>query len=864
MEAQPFILFVPGIKGSELFEGDNKRWFPKNLDDFNALNFNNTLEAKGLLSIVNAFGFYKAEIYKGMLDHYSPENFAFFAYDWRQSLIDIVDQLTRKIVNESQDHESIVLVAHSMGGILSKMAIHQLDSLGLHNKVSKFISVGTPWHGSPDAYKSLVFGEPGLFSKFSQVLQMFDDEKTRLLAAQLPSVYQLLPSKHYYNNLEQGKFLIGEDKDVTYEEMLLKAQSLFNKQYFDTYGISASVPNIWNDIMKPVQDIIQLPMPDYIDHDCLVGCEVPTIYKIPFTTDKKRLPFKKDCVFDNGDGVVPLMSGIPLHQANIYYCKGEHKNLTNLEYVLNFIDWSANGKNSELPQDISPEPLSNVFNRKVLAKVLCPVDSTVMDSQHKYIAGVFDTSLEDISHLANDDSIMYFNVGEAKYIFFNEEVDEDIIIKINSYDTGVADVSVKYFDGDEVTEQSFDPIPVSDEVAAIVRIPLSRENKDADLIVNEVKYEYKKRSYTKQINTAEGEAVPKLTIKVQGDERIKYRPLFSGSIVMKITADNNDLVENIYYSVDDGVPKKYIQAEELVLDSGIHKIKAFGKDIYNRSLLAKDYNFTIDNNNPKTKINININPEGIIVVFDSISLGGASKTFYRLGDQDFQEVPQGEELTVPTTELLNDINSFVKLDYYSENEFGKTEDIKSLKLSLGNIPILMWEETTSAITPDLIWGNIFKHDSIGLEEFNISFIDVKGSKVTTGTVVPDNVKGVSFKSELIEIEARYAEKYSLYFEGAPTEVLEVGQTCNFSFQLLTERSKEMITNTSPVVRLKAFRNRIPDILVRDLIEKDGIFYGQFVVDEIFKQHKFKLVITDVKNTNPALREIPLIMKEDEE
>lgn len=50
-------IFVPGIKGTELYEGDNKRWFPATARDLEALSLENELEPREILSKVNAFFF---------------------------------------------------------------------------------------------------------------------------------------------------------------------------------------------------------------------------------------------------------------------------------------------------------------------------------------------------------------------------------------------------------------------------------------------------------------------------------------------------------------------------------------------------------------------------------------------------------------------------------------------------------------------------------------------------------------------------------------------------------------------------------------------------------------------------------------
>ncbi|WP_059043906.1 lipase/acyltransferase domain-containing protein [Paenibacillus rubinfantis] len=862
--SQPFILFVPGIKGSELYEGDNKRWFPKKNDDLIAMSINNELQPGRPLGVVNAFGIFKVQVYKPLLDFFEPSNFDFFSYDWRQPLQDTVDLLVKRIIGLSQKYTNVILLAHSMGGILSKLAINNLDSLGFKDLIKKFITIGTPWHGSVDAYKSLAFGEPGIFDGLNAFFGFLDDKKTRQLAIQFPSAYQLLPSRYYYEQLDEGKFLLANDnREITYEEFIIKVQGFFN----ETIRGDENSINIWEKYMKPIQESMALDLPEYIDHDCLIGCQVPTIYRLPFEVQKARIPFKQDCEFENGDGVVPIISATPKHSANLFYCTGEHTSLCASNDVLDFIKWSIDGKINKCPLGISLEPQNEMLRRSVKAKIMCPVDSTILDSENKYVAGVFDPNIEEVSPLAKNNSVLYYSIGEAKYVFFKENVNEDIYLKINSYDMGVADISVKYYKNDEEIEQVFEPIPVSDEISATLLIPLSNKEDKAELEVNKMKKDpvviKKKERLTQPINLP---AIPKLKVKVSNyGDKIKYRSVYSGSIELYITSNNSEIMDGIYYQVDDKIPSKYDSKVELLLESGKHVIKAFGKDIYNRPTPVTEYSFTIDNNEPETAIDVSINPDGLNLKFIPITNGSNATTYYRVGQGNFNEIDSSSEANLKITDLAVDPNRFMEIEYFSENEFGKIESPRKFTFGLGNIPILMWEEFSSAANPEMIWNNLFRNTELNIYEFDIYLLEKGLIKATPNSNIGDNVRGVSFKSRLVNIEVRYAEKYSLYFEGAPTEVLEVGQTYKFSFQLLTERSKEQITNTKPRAKLRAVGRgtaNLPDKSI-SLDISDGIFYGSFTVDENFLKYKYKIIITDIKNTIPPLREIPLIMKEED-
>ncbi|MEK4456340.1 lipase family alpha/beta hydrolase [Paenibacillus sp. FSL R10-2748] len=872
MSGKPYVIFIPGIKGSDLWEGGNKRWFPKNLEDVEALNICNPMKAKSPLSIVNGFNIYFKRIYRGILKEFSSEEAEMFPYDWRLDINLTADELVSTITRLNAKHDNIHLVAHSMGGMIAKIAILKMDDLGISNMVKKLTTLGTPWHGAPDSYKALSFGEPGFFQDFTNIFEMFDDKKTRDLARQLPSVYQLLPSEHYFNDHEEGKFLLqNEDnnsgKVITYQDVQMKAQNFYD-ELVGTHGV---VSNVWNDFMSPIQTMMLQSIPTHIEHDNLIGCQIPTLYELPIESNKTRYPFKRDCKFENGDGVVPVFSATPAHAANLYYCPVQHTKMGSEKEVIKFIRWSLSGKQGHMPLGIHEEENTDLFRQGVFAKIMCPVDSTILDEENRYVAGVFDPNIEEISPYAIEGNVTYINIGQAKYVYFDETIKDDMIIKINSYDNGVADISVKIYDEDSVKEEKFDPIPVSDETSATLRIPLSNKNTETSLRVDSSTIEPKviRRKKVEGVSKVQDD-LPQVKIKISNQgQKVKYRQVYSGLVTLFLDVDQPENIASLFYTVDGGKPKRYLEPVDLNLDSGAHTIEAFGKDNFNRSIKTKKFTFNVDGRNPSTKLIVALDPEGIDLSFKPLTNGARADSYYRVDSEgEFKKFESSEKVNLSPAKLRRDPNSFYEIEYYSVNEFGKQGDIESLKLSLGNIPILMWEEYSSATQPIMIWENILKYETLDIYDFEIVLLG-KGSKisrrVTPNQDIPDNIRSVKFNSDSLELDIRFLEKYSLYFYGAPTEVLEVGEEYDFSFELISERTHETITHTRPRAKLVAVRtNKVPDKQL-DLIEDDsGMFKGKFIVDEKFLEYRFKLVITDLKNVRPPLREIPLIMKEDEE
>ncbi len=864
----PNLLFIPGIKGSELFEGNTKRWFPNNEEDLKSLEYSYELEAKKLIEHVNAYFLIRKKIYSGIVKSYNSSQMDLFPYDWRKPIHDHVDKLIERIeLNYSVDNP-ITLVAHSMGGMLAKITVLKLEELGLLNRVKKLITLGTPWLGAPSSYKALVYGEPGLFEDFANVFQFLDDKKSRALARQYPSVYQLLPSEEYFYQLKDLVIFNGE-KEFKYIDFLLHIQTMYNEQ--NKKEESDIVPDIYNDIMKPVHEAMKKPLPKGFVHDCLIGSSIPTLYGIPEDSEQKRRKFKSASSFKNGDGTVPIGSALPPHSANIYYVDAEHSFMCSDKEVIDFIKWASNDNpiQSALPEKIYLDANEKLKNG-VMAHIMCPIDSTILDEEGRYIAGVFDTSVEEYSPLAKNDDVKYYSIGESHYLYIPEKEEEDLRVEINTYATGIAEVSLHLYDEGPDEEIRFDPIPVTRGLAATVHFPLKNRKEEATLIVDDQVYVAKKRSVPSKKEVKET-PLPQLQMSfspVEDTKKAKKRRLvFSGDVTMTIKSEGEP-VEEIYYSINDEISARYTAPTNLSLPADEYIVHVFGKDHFGRVLDPLKAKITIDRDPPKTKLHLIAEPEGMRLYFDLVMENSTGIILYRIPErnEEWKEIEPNEEVSVPWRELRTDPTKKLTLEYYSINEFGVRETNHNiLNLKLGDLVKLIWGKYTSSITSNTIWVNFIEGERQN-EDFEVFFIGSGKSvrKVSAKEIIPDNIKGVRFNLEDISVEVMYAEKYSLYFNGPPKEVLEVGQEYEFSFELIAERSKERIVNTDPQAKLHPIRaNDIPDKRIK-LTEKNGTYYGQFTVTNSFLQYRYKLVITDIKNISPSLREISLIMREEDE
>lgn len=148
-------------------------------------------------------GLVSVDGYTGLLDHLTSKfslnrtvagkagNLLEFPYDWRlsnrlnaQRLKDTVSPALDRWREQSGHHDAkLVLIAHSMGGLISRWF---LECLGGKEITRRLITMGTPYRGSVNAALALINGvSPGI-----GILKVNLDEVVR----SLPSVHQLLPT----------------------------------------------------------------------------------------------------------------------------------------------------------------------------------------------------------------------------------------------------------------------------------------------------------------------------------------------------------------------------------------------------------------------------------------------------------------------------------------------------------------------------------------------------------------------------------------------------------------------------------------------------------------------------------------------
>ncbi len=262
------VLFLPGLMGSRLYKeglncgpgitgsecGDKQLWVSlddslqqklslnnqgKSIDSVFTKNDTQKLDGDGgetgIVDDVFGFNIYQSFItdLKNWKQDGTIKDYAFIPYDWRLSLDDIITNgsassngnlsyntpqnfsdsfLLKQLdaLQKSSKSGKVTIIAHSNGGLVAKALIQKLKDTNnpLYDKIDKVILVAVPQVGTPDAFVSLLHG-----TELGYGLLMGKD-RSRQLAENMPTVYNLLPSASYFTTVDP---VFTVDKLVSFE-----------------------------------------------------------------------------------------------------------------------------------------------------------------------------------------------------------------------------------------------------------------------------------------------------------------------------------------------------------------------------------------------------------------------------------------------------------------------------------------------------------------------------------------------------------------------------------------------------------------------------------------------------------------------
>lgn len=302
------------------------------------------------------------KLYTDLQDAYgSNYDVIFYGYDWRKSSA-ILGIFFANLIDE---YESVIIVAHSMGGLVTS---HLLRNTYIRSKVEKVITLGTPFLGSLEMLPLMFDGQldilenalaniaekieadikedvRGIFGELlgdilaewfsglvEDVLEIPMSAILKELSANIPSLYELLPTKqffslgtrnYYYERNFLGNTLLCETFEATRNALDSYSGINFNTAIFDQATNRHDA--LWEDETTHVTS--------HVNTYYIVGESKATARE--FYESRPTSP----SLVNSGDGTVLSYSASMnnLYPGKTYFVDEEHSKLQKNGQVIKFI-----------------------------------------------------------------------------------------------------------------------------------------------------------------------------------------------------------------------------------------------------------------------------------------------------------------------------------------------------------------------------------------------------------------------------------------------------------------------------------------------------------------------------------------------
>jgi pimeloyl-ACP methyl ester carboxylesterase len=261
-------------------------------------------------------------------------NADFFAYDWRQSVEDLGWQLEAALAKDPATQ--ISLVAHSMGGLVSRSAV-KINGPGIH-KVNRIVMLGTPNFGSFVPAQVLCVQYPFVNDVIALDVTQSNVDLTRQVFSSFPSLYQMLPSH------APGRYV--------------------QQDMFDSTVWPGQIPKLDTRLLADAR-IVQSGLPaDDPRFRLIAGVDQETVTSV----EKGNASTFAFNVTNEGDGTVPVFLAKLTEITPTWYVKESHGGLPRNrevgEAVIEILQ-SAEGKTTVLPNSWGSTRGAKVSRRKL-------------------------------------------------------------------------------------------------------------------------------------------------------------------------------------------------------------------------------------------------------------------------------------------------------------------------------------------------------------------------------------------------------------------------------------------------------------------------------------------------------------------
>lgn len=400
------------------------------------------------------------------------ENLFVAPYDWRLDINSEIGRLNTKIRQAILNSPTgkVNIIAHSMGGLLVKTYLNQLQDTSF---VDKIILVASPQLGAPKTFMALNYGDNIGFEFLK--LDILNSDRVKEITQNMPGVYELLPSRRYIqvnggyiwdfrNN--QAKIL---DFDQTNQLMLENPTDHRNGFILDLADKFHSA----EDQLHPAFDNMPINAPQVYN---IVGCQNPATITGFRLYDNNKI----DITATNGDGTVPLSSAMNLaNDYQNYFVRYDqtginHTGLVTNNEAVDLITDIVRGETPDLPQGISTSPSScfgpfqiNRYLTTLLVGTYSPVVLHAYDSQNRHTGPLPNGDIE-----LGIPGSSYERIGENSFVFV--PAGDTYRFVADGIAQGTFDMKVRSFRGSEL-----------DQTITYLNVPLASASTTAELTLTD-------------------------------------------------------------------------------------------------------------------------------------------------------------------------------------------------------------------------------------------------------------------------------------------------------------------------------------------------------------------------------------------
>ena len=503
-----------------------------------------------------------------------------FPYDWRLNIVNSASDVYTPMLTSLKDKvdqvlvktgaEKVDIVAHSMGGLLTKYYIKHFGE----GKVDKFIDIATPHLGAPNTFSTLMSGD-NLGIKFGWF--GLNPAEIKKISQNMASVYQLLPSANYFDNSDKDYSYYIDDMD-DYDSDGVKGRLSFEQSnnFLKNTGrnelLLDTAPNIHTDLdtMNPA---------DYgVKAYNIVGCGTPTMGKFFSLGKQNNNDPEFDIAYINGDGTVPIRSAESLPALERYYVKNaNHPLMPSTPGVKELVTSILGDEQQYFDLSIHPNIIGETADCKLpngtFLSFHSPVAVNIFDAEGNHTGPNDEGELEE-----NIPDITYDIFENNKFVFLPDGVDYQV--KLTAMDIGSFSSHIKKMvDGEIISTSYFNDIKLASlDTKALVDYSISEPTITLDSVGDGINTETINPASVMAGDSLNDRTAPVTNLVIIFPATTTEDGFYEGEISFTFeAADTDSGILKIEYSLDNEF--SYLEATSTIIISEIGTSTIFYRSI---------------------------------------------------------------------------------------------------------------------------------------------------------------------------------------------------------------------------------------------------------------------------------------------